>query len=143
MVPDCGSWPAWLIVPGGVEHQVPDEFTRSPPRRATFTRRDLIRAVASHALPGISRAQLGASVDWILADSDAVQPLPPPLREGKTEPEAMLRWTETGRDLRNSTPEMVSLELGVVFTAKARAAGWPTPIRSRRRVGRDPTISER
>ena len=52
-------------------------------RQATFTRRDLIRAVASHAPLGMSRAQLEATVDWILADRDAVQPLPPRLARGR------------------------------------------------------------
>ncbi|MFZ0181422.1 MAG: MobF family relaxase, partial [Candidatus Dormiibacterota bacterium] len=90
-------------------------------RQATFTRRDLIRVVASHAPLGMSRAQLEATVDWMLADRDAVQPLPPRVREGETEPEAMLRWRETGHDLRYSTPEMLALERGMVATAQARA----------------------
>ena len=90
-------------------------------RQATFTRRDLIRAVASHAPLGMSRPQLEATVDGILADRDAVQPLPPRLRDGETEPEAMLRWTETGHDLRYTTPEMLALERGMVATAQARA----------------------
>ena len=64
-------------------------------RQATFTRRDLIRAAASHAPLGMSRAQLEFTVDWILADRESVQPLPPRPRDGETEPEAMLRW---GRD---------------------------------------------
>ena len=90
-------------------------------RQATFTRRDLIRSVASHAPLGMSRPQLEATVDWILADRDSVQPLPPRLHDGETEPEAMLRWTETGHDLRYTTPEMFALERGMVATAQARA----------------------
>jgi conjugative relaxase-like TrwC/TraI family protein len=90
-------------------------------RQATFTRRDLIRAVASHAPLGMGRAQLEATVDWMLADRDAVEPLPPRVREGETEPEAMLRWTETGHDLRYTTPEMLAVERGMVATAQARA----------------------
>ena len=90
-------------------------------RQATFTRRDVIRAVASHAPLGMSRAQLEATVDWVLADRDAVQPLPPRLRDGETEPDALLRWTETGHDLRYTTPEMLALERGMVATAQARA----------------------
>ena len=90
-------------------------------RQATFTRRDLIRSVASHAPLGMSRAQLEATVDSILSDRDAVQPLPPRLREGETEPEAMLRWRETGHDLRYTTPEMLAVERGMVATAQARA----------------------
>jgi conjugative relaxase-like TrwC/TraI family protein len=90
-------------------------------RQATFTRRDLIRSVASHAPLGMSREQLESTVEWILADRAAVQPLPPRLREGETEPEAMLRWTETGHDLRYTTPEMLALERGMVATAHARA----------------------
>ena len=89
-------------------------------RQATFTRRDLIRAVASHAPLGMSRMQLEVTVDWMLADRDAVQPLPPRPREGETEPEAMRRWTETGHDLRYTTPEMLALERGMVATAQAR-----------------------
>ena len=91
-------------------------------RQATFTRRDLVRAVASHAPLGMSRTQLEATVDWMLADRDAVQPLPPRPREGETEPEAMRRWTETGHDLRYTTPEMLALERGMVATAEARAS---------------------
>ena len=90
-------------------------------RQATFTRRDLIRSVASHAPLGMDRAQLEATVEGILADRDAVQPLPPRLREGETEPEAMARWTETGHDLRYTTPEMLALERDMVATAQARA----------------------
>jgi conjugative relaxase-like TrwC/TraI family protein len=89
-------------------------------RQATFTRRDLIRSVASHAPFGMSRQQLEATVDWMLADREAVQPLPPRLRDGETEPEAMLRWRETGHDLRYTTPEMLALERGMVATAQAR-----------------------
>ena len=69
----------------------------------------------------MSRRQLEATVDWILADRSAVQPLPPRLRKGETEPEAMVRWTETGHDLRYTTPEMLALERGMVATAQARA----------------------
>jgi conjugative relaxase-like TrwC/TraI family protein len=90
-------------------------------RQATFTRRDLIRSVASHAPLGMSRPQLEATVDWILADRDSVQPLPPRPRDGETESEAMLRWTETGHDLRYTTPEMLALEQGMVATAQGRA----------------------
>jgi conjugative relaxase-like TrwC/TraI family protein len=90
-------------------------------RQATFTRRDVIRAVASHAPLGMSRMQLEATVDGILADRESVQPLPPRLRGGETEPEAMLRWSETGHDLRYTTPEMLSLERGMVAAAEARA----------------------
>jgi conjugative relaxase-like TrwC/TraI family protein len=90
-------------------------------RQATFARRDLIRAVASHAALGISRAQLESTVDWMLADREAVQPLPPRPHDGETEPEAMLRWRETGHDLRYTTPEMLALERGMVASAQARA----------------------
>ena len=48
-------------------------------------------------------------------------PCHPGSREGETEPEAMLRWTETGHDLRYTTPEMLALERGMVATAQARA----------------------
>jgi conjugative relaxase-like TrwC/TraI family protein len=90
-------------------------------RQATFTRRDLIRSVASHAPLGMSRAQLEATVDSILSDRDAVQPLPPRVRDGETEPEAMLRWSETGHDIRYTTPEMLALERGMVASAQTRA----------------------
>src|ERR1017187_6555427 len=90
-------------------------------RQATFTRRDLIRAVASHAPLGMGRVQLEDTVDWILADRDSVRPLPPRPRDGETESEAMLRWTETGHDLRYTTPEMLALEQGMVATAQGRA----------------------
>src|ERR1039457_2247097 len=90
-------------------------------RQATFTRRDLIRAVASHAPLGMSRAQIESTVDWILSDRESVEALPPRPREGETEPEAMLRWTESGHDLRYTTPEMLAVERAMVATAQARA----------------------
>jgi len=117
-------------------------------RQATFTRRDLIRAVASHAPLGMSRVQLQATVDLILADRDTVEPLPPRLREGETEPEAMLRWAETGHDLP-TPPRRCSPWSGAWWRqprlVPARASGWPAPTRSRRRwrrAGRSPAISE-
>jgi conjugative relaxase-like TrwC/TraI family protein len=90
-------------------------------RQATFTRRDLIRAVASHAPLGMSRAQLESTVDWIVADRESVEALPPRQRDGETEREATVRWAETGHDLRYTTPEMLALERGMVATAQARA----------------------
>src|ERR1019366_9042807 len=39
----------------------------------------------------------------------------------QTEPEAMLRWRDTGHDLRYTTPDMLALERGMVATAQARA----------------------
>ena len=91
-------------------------------RQATFTRRELIRAVASHAPLGMSRRQLEATTDSILADRGAVQPLAPRLFDGETEPQAMARFEEAGHELRYTTPEMLALERGMVATARARAA---------------------
>jgi conjugative relaxase-like TrwC/TraI family protein len=89
---------------------------------ATFTRRDLIRSVAAHAPLGMSRAQLEASADWILADREAVQPLVPHRLEGERDADAITRWVDTGHELRYTTPEMLAVERGMIATARQRAA---------------------
>jgi conjugative relaxase-like TrwC/TraI family protein len=89
---------------------------------ATFTRRDVIRTVAAHAPLGMSRAQLEASVDWILADREAVQPLVPDLLEGERDADAIARWVDTGHELRYTTPEMLAIERGMIATAQQRSA---------------------
>ena len=87
---------------------------------ATFTRRDLIRAVASHAPLGMSRAQLEATADAILADREAVVALPPQRRDGENDAEAIARWVELGREVRYSTPEMLGIEQRMLATAEQR-----------------------
>lgn len=87
---------------------------------ATFTRRDLIRAVAAHAPLGMGRPQLEAIADRVLADATAVVPLPPPGTGGETQAEALRRWTESAHDLRYTTPEMLALERRMLRTAQDR-----------------------
>src|ERR1022692_201560 len=91
-------------------------------RQATFTRRDVIRTVAAHALLGMSRAQLEATADSILADREAVQPLVPNRLEGERDADAIARWVDTGHELRYTTPEMLAIERGMIATAQQRSA---------------------
>jgi conjugative relaxase-like TrwC/TraI family protein len=89
---------------------------------ATFTRRDVIRTVAAHAPLGMSRAQLEATADSILADREAVQPLVPHRLEGEHDVDAITRWVDTGHELRYTTPEMLAIERGMIAAARQRAA---------------------
>ena len=88
---------------------------------ATFTRRDVIRSVAAHAPLGMSRAQLEATADSILADREAVQPLVPPRLEGEHDVDAITRWVDTGHELRYTTPEILAIERGMIATAQQRS----------------------
>ncbi|MHB8488764.1 MAG: MobF family relaxase [Candidatus Dormibacteria bacterium] len=89
---------------------------------ATFTRRDVIRSVAAHAPLGMSRAQLEATADSILADREAVQPLVPHRLEGERDADAIARWVDTGHELRYTTPEMLAIERSMIATAQQRSA---------------------
>ena len=89
---------------------------------ATFTRRDVIRTVAAHAPLGMSRAQLEATAESILADREAVQPLVPHRLEGERDADAIARWVDTGHELRYTTPEMLVIERGMIATAQQRSA---------------------
>ena len=89
---------------------------------ATFTRRDVIRTVAAHAPLGMSRAQLETTADSILADREAVQPLVPHRLEGERDTDAIARWVDTGHELRYTTPEMLTIERGMIATAQQRSA---------------------
>jgi conjugative relaxase-like TrwC/TraI family protein len=89
-------------------------------QHATFSRRDLIRAVASHAPLGMSRQQLEATADAILRDRELVRPLAPVQQPRETVPMAMERWTATGHELRYTTPEMLALETRMVETGFRR-----------------------
>jgi conjugative relaxase-like TrwC/TraI family protein len=89
---------------------------------ATFTRRDVIRTVAAHAPLGMSRAELEATADSILADREAVQPLVPHRLEGERDADAIARWVDTGHELRYTTPEMLAIERGMIATAQQRSA---------------------
>jgi conjugative relaxase-like TrwC/TraI family protein len=91
---------------------------------ATFTRRDVIRTVAAHAPLGMSRAQLEATADAILADRDAVQPLVPHRLDGERDADAITRWVDTGHELRYTTPEMLAIERGMIATARQRSAAY-------------------
>ena len=88
---------------------------------ATFTRRDVIRSVAAHAPLGMSRAQLEATANSILADREAVQPLVPPQLEGEHDVDAITRWVDTGHELRYTTPEILAIERGMIATAQQRS----------------------
>ena len=88
---------------------------------ATFTRRDLIRGVASHAPLGMSRGHLEAIADSLLGDADAVVPLVPTRHPGETDAEAVSRWVESGCEVRYTTPEMLFLEQRMLRTAEQRA----------------------
>ena len=89
---------------------------------ATFTRRDVIRSLAAHAPLGMSRAQLEATADSILADREAVQPLVPHRLEGESDADAVTRWVDTGHELRYTTPEMLAIERSMIATAQQRSA---------------------
>ncbi|MHB8489703.1 MAG: MobF family relaxase [Candidatus Dormibacteria bacterium] len=89
---------------------------------ATFTRRDVIRTVAVHAPLGMSRPQLEATADSILADREAVQPLVPHRLEGERDADAITRWVDTGHELRYTTPEMLAIERGMIAAAQQRSA---------------------
>jgi conjugative relaxase-like TrwC/TraI family protein len=88
---------------------------------ATFTRRDVIRGVAAHAPLGMSRAQLEATADSILADREAVQPLVAHRLQGERDVDAIARWIDTGHELRYTTPEMLAIERGMIATAQQRS----------------------
>ncbi len=90
-------------------------------QRATFTRRDLIRAVASHAPLGVGRGQLEAVVDRILADNDTVVALAPATLDPATAPVGIAKREDPGHEVRYTTPEMLALEQGMLHTARARA----------------------
>jgi hypothetical protein len=69
-------------------------------KRATFTRRDLVRAIAAHAPLGMPRAQIEATANGILNDSAAVVPLVPVKLGGETDAEAIARRSESGHAVR-------------------------------------------
>ena len=91
---------------------------------ATFTRRDVIRTVAAHAPLGMSRAQLEATANSILADREAVEPLVPRRLEGERDTDAIARWVDSGHELRYTTPEMLAIERGMIATAQQRSAAF-------------------
>ncbi len=90
-------------------------------QRATFTRRDLIRAIAAHAPLGMPRAQIEATANGILIDSAVAVPLVPVKLDGETDAEAIARRLESGHDVRYTTPEMLAIEERMVATARQRA----------------------
>ena len=90
-------------------------------QRATFTRRDLVRAIAAHAPLGMSRARIEATANGLLGDTAAVLPLVPVKLGGETDAEAIARRSESGRDVRYTTPEMLAIEERMVATARRRA----------------------
>jgi len=89
-------------------------------QRATFSRRDVIRAVAAHAPLGMARGKLEATADQLLSDRGAVLPLVPENVGIETDADAMHRSTESGRELRYTTPEMLAIEERMVATAHQR-----------------------
>jgi len=87
---------------------------------ATFTRRDLIRAVAAHAPLGMRRIQIETTTDRLLGDHQSVVALSPPTLDGENDAQAITRWVESGRELRYTTPEMIALEARMLRTAQQR-----------------------
>ena len=85
---------------------------------ATFTRRDVIRAVAAHAPRGLPLRELERTVDAVLADRSNVVKLGP-LNEDAAEhlPSSFRGYME--EDRRYSTPEMVGIEERMLETARA------------------------
>ncbi len=92
-------------------------------RRATFTRRDLLRAIAAHAPLGMRRTQIETIADRVLGDHTAAVPLVPIKLDGESDAEAIARRLESGRDARYTTPEMLAIEERMVATARQRAHG--------------------
>jgi conjugative relaxase-like TrwC/TraI family protein len=90
-------------------------------QRATFTRRDLVRAIAAHAPLGMPRAQIEATANGILSDSAAVLPLVPVKLDGETDAEAIGRRSVSGHEVRYTTPEMLAIEERMVVSARRRA----------------------
>ena len=70
----------------------------------------------------MSRTQLEATADSILADREAMQPLVPHRLEGERDADAITRWIDTGHELRYTTPEMLAIERGMIATAQRRSA---------------------
>jgi conjugative relaxase-like TrwC/TraI family protein len=90
---------------------------------ATFTRRDLVRAVAAHAPLGLPLSEIERIVDAVLADRSNVVRLGA-LNEDAAEhlPSSFREYIE--EDRRYSTPEMVAIEERMLATARAgRLAG--------------------
>jgi len=85
---------------------------------ATFTRRDLVRAVAAHAPLGLPLPELERMVDAILADRANVVQLGA-LNEDVADrlPTSFREYIE--EDRRYSTPEMVAIEERMLETARA------------------------
>lgn len=91
---------------------------------ATFTRRDLMRAVAAHSPLGGAYPSLEQAVDAVLADRNHVVVLGE-LTElaGRSLPESFR--TQSDEDRRYSTPEMVAIEEHMLARAQGgRLAGW-------------------
>jgi conjugative relaxase-like TrwC/TraI family protein len=116
-------------------------------RQATFTRRDLIRTVASHAALGMSRAQLEATVDGSSPTATRLSRSHPGSATARPSPR---RCCAGGRPaMTSATPHRrCSPWSGARWQrprrVPARASGWPAPTRSRRRwlrVGRSPQAS--
>lgn len=87
---------------------------------ATFRRRDVVRAVATHAPVGMTLAEIEGHVDAILSDATVVVPLLPD--GGTAEPLASVaaRLRTRGTELHYSTLEMVALERDMLSVARAR-----------------------
>jgi conjugative relaxase-like TrwC/TraI family protein len=87
--------------------------------KATFTRRDVVRAVATHASLGMSRLQLEMIVDDILRrDDDVVALTMPPAASPQTRADGAP--SDPGMEARYSTRELISVEREMLATARAR-----------------------
>jgi conjugative relaxase-like TrwC/TraI family protein len=89
---------------------------------ATFRRRDVVRAVATHAPWGMSLADIEERVDTILADATLIVPLLPDPDSGEPVAAVAARLRTRGTELRFSTPEMVALERDMLSLARTRQA---------------------
>lgn len=90
---------------------------------ATFRRRDVVRAVATHAPQGMTLAGIEERVDAILADATVVVPLLPDPESREPPAVVASRLRARGTELRFSTPEMVALERDMLSLARTRQAG--------------------
>jgi len=87
---------------------------------ATFRRRDVVRAVATHAAAGMTLDEIDQRVDAILSDATLVVPLLPEADVNESVEVVAARLRTRGTELRYSTLEMVALERDMLSLARAR-----------------------
>ncbi len=87
---------------------------------SVFTRRDLVRSLASRAPLGMRPEAIETLSDAILAEPAAVTAMMPPHDSAASTSEVVVRWVERGMEVHYSTPEVVSLEHRMLASAQAR-----------------------